>query len=89
MGTKRPISRVWQFDTKEYIRQGEVEKAEKTYAWKTAIGLQDVDGLSVMRWCVLIIIILYRESMRRPNIWSGFLKICYWVRIMNYGTDIY
>ena len=35
----------WQYDLDEYIRQGEPEKAMKSYAWKTAIGLQDVDGL--------------------------------------------
>jgi len=29
----------------EYLRQGEPEKAEKAYVWKTAIGLQQVDGL--------------------------------------------
>lgn len=32
-------------DFDEYIRQGEPEKKEKAYAWRTAIGLQDVDGL--------------------------------------------
>jgi hypothetical protein len=32
-------------DFEEYIRQGEPEKAEKSYVWQTAIGLQDVDGL--------------------------------------------
>lgn len=32
-------------DFDEYIRQGEPEKTEKSYAWQTAIGLQDVDGL--------------------------------------------
>ncbi len=32
-------------DFDEYIRQGEPGKIEKTIAWKTAIGLQDVDGL--------------------------------------------
>ncbi|MDH6306971.1 fido (protein-threonine AMPylation protein) [Parabacteroides sp. PF5-5] len=32
-------------DFDEYIRQGEPEKKEKGYAWQTAIGLQDVDGL--------------------------------------------
>lgn len=32
-------------DLEEYIRQGEPGKVEKTIAWKTAIGLQDVDGL--------------------------------------------
>ncbi len=29
----------------EYLRQGEPEKAEKAKVWKTAIGLQQVDGL--------------------------------------------
>jgi len=29
----------------EYIRQGEPNKAEKAKVWKTAIGLQQVDGL--------------------------------------------
>ena len=29
----------WQFDLQEYIRQGEAGKIDKTYAWKTAIGL--------------------------------------------------
>jgi fido (protein-threonine AMPylation protein)/DNA-binding CsgD family transcriptional regulator len=32
-------------DFEEYIRQGEPLKKEKGYAWLTAIGLQDVDGL--------------------------------------------
>ena len=32
-------------DFDEYIRQGEADQKEKTYAWKTAIGLQAVDGL--------------------------------------------
>lgn len=35
----------WQYDLNEYIRQGEPGQAEKSSAWKTAIGLQDVDGL--------------------------------------------
>ena len=29
----------------EYLRQGEPNKAEKVKVWKTAIGLQQVDGL--------------------------------------------
>ncbi|MBX3245233.1 MAG: Fic family protein [Acidobacteria bacterium] len=29
----------------EYLRQGEPDKADKAKAWKTAIGLQQVDGL--------------------------------------------
>jgi fido (protein-threonine AMPylation protein) len=32
-------------DFEEYIRQGEPQKKEKGYAWQTAIGLQEVDGL--------------------------------------------
>ena len=36
---------MWQLELNEYIRMGEPEKAEKSEAWKTAIGLQAVDGL--------------------------------------------
>lgn len=35
----------WEIELNEYIRQGEPEKKDKSTAWKTAIGLQDVDGL--------------------------------------------
>ncbi len=35
----------WQFELAEYIRQGEPDQIEKSEAWQTAIGLQDVDGL--------------------------------------------
>lgn len=35
----------WQYDLETYIRQGEPEQSEKSVAWRTAIGLQDVDGL--------------------------------------------
>ena len=35
----------WKLELNEYIRQGEPDKIEKSNAWKTAIGLQDVDGL--------------------------------------------
>lgn len=35
----------WQIELSEYIRQGEPDRAEKSEAWQTAIGLQDVDGL--------------------------------------------
>ena len=37
-------------DFDEYIRQGEPEKAEKAYAWSTAIGLQAVDGLTTSEY---------------------------------------
>ena len=30
----------------EYLRQGEPHKSEKAKVWKTAIGLQQVDGLT-------------------------------------------
>ena len=45
MNQKQIASKPWQFDLEEYIRQGEAGKAEKSCVWKTAIGLQDVDGL--------------------------------------------
>ena len=35
----------WQFELEEYIKQGEPGKTEKSNAWRTAIGLQAVDGL--------------------------------------------
>ncbi len=35
----------WQESLEAYIREGEPEQAEKSLAWQTAIGLQDVDGL--------------------------------------------
>ena len=37
-------------DFDEYIRQGEPDKKEKAYIWKTAIGLQAVDGLSTSEY---------------------------------------
>ena len=40
----------WQMDLEEYIRQGEPEQSEKSIAWKTAIGLQDVDGLKTSEY---------------------------------------
>lgn len=35
----------WNYDLEEYIRLGEPNQAARSAAWKTAIGLQDVDGL--------------------------------------------
>lgn len=37
----------WQYTLEEYIRQGKPDQIEKSKAWRTAIGLQDVDGLAV------------------------------------------
>ncbi|MCC8016644.1 MAG: Fic family protein [Clostridiales bacterium] len=36
----------------EYIRQSEPDKAQKGYAWQTAIGLQDVDGLRPSKYLI-------------------------------------
>ena len=40
----------WQYELEEYIRQGEPDKAERSNAWKTAIGLQEVDGLETSEY---------------------------------------
>ena len=40
----------WQFELEEYIKQGEPDKAEKSEAWQTAIGLQTVDGLNTSEY---------------------------------------
>lgn len=40
----------WQLDLNEYIRQGEPGQAEKSEAWQTAIGLQQVDGLQTSEY---------------------------------------
>lgn len=38
----------------EYLRQGEPDKAEKARVWKTAIGLQQVDGLKPSEYLIAI-----------------------------------
>ncbi len=38
----------------EYLRQGEPNKAEKAKVWKTAIGLQQVDGLKPSEYLISI-----------------------------------
>lgn len=40
-------SDIGQKEFEEYIRAGEPDKRERAYAWRTAIGLQAVDGLQV------------------------------------------
>ena len=40
----------WQFKLAEYIKQGEPDRAEKSEAWQTAIGLQAVDGLNTSEY---------------------------------------
>lgn len=34
----------------EYLRESEPDKRSKGYAWYTAIGLQDVDGLKTSEY---------------------------------------
>ena len=40
----------YELDFEEYIRNSEPAKKEKTYAWATAIGLQQVDGLTPSKY---------------------------------------
>ena len=40
----------YQPDFEEYIRQGEPEKRERAQIWRTAIGLQQVDGLETSEY---------------------------------------
>ena len=42
----------WKLELNEYIRQGEPDKVDKSNAWKTAIGLQDVDGLKPSKYLI-------------------------------------
>lgn len=39
-------------DFEKYIKQGEPNKIEKVYAWQTAIGLQQVDGLKPSEYLI-------------------------------------
>lgn len=42
----------WNLELNEYIRQGEPDKVEKSNAWKTAIGIQYVDGLKPSKYLI-------------------------------------
>ena len=42
----------WNQELSEYIKQGEPSKVEKTKVWETAIGLQEVDGLTPSEYLV-------------------------------------
>lgn len=42
----------WNLELSEYIKQGKPTQVEKTKAWKTAIGLQEVDGLKPSEYLV-------------------------------------
>ena len=37
---------------KEYLKESEPDKKKKVYAWRTAIGLQDVDGLKPSQYLI-------------------------------------
>lgn len=43
-------NRKWQCELGEYLKQGEPDKAEKSAAWQTAIGLQAVDNLQISEY---------------------------------------
>lgn len=45
----------WQYDLDEYIRQVEPDRSEKSAAWQTAIGLQDVDILQTSEYLLEIV----------------------------------
>jgi hypothetical protein len=49
----------------EYLRQGEPNRAEKAKVWKTAIGLQQVDGLKPSEYLI---------ATARQNI-EGYISI--------------
>lgn len=42
----------WNLELSEYKKQGEPTQVEKTKAWETAIGLQEVDGLKPSKYLV-------------------------------------
>ena len=42
----------WNLELSQYIKQGEPSQVEKTKVWKTAIGLQEVDGLKPSKYLV-------------------------------------
>ena len=37
---------------KEYLKELQPDKAGKVYAWSTAVGLQDVDGLETSEYLI-------------------------------------
>ena len=45
-----PDKHPYELDFEEYIRNTEPEKKDRTYAWSTAIGLQQVDGLTPSKY---------------------------------------
>ena len=67
----------WKYDLEEYIRQGEPGKAEKSAAWQTAIGLQDVDGLKTSDYLIERIELIWRLLLKRLiSYLPGSLRSC-------------
>jgi len=50
----------YELDFEEYIKNSEPDKKDKTYAWTTAIGLQQVDKLTKNSW-------YFRNALVRAN----------------------
>ena len=48
----------------EYIRLGEPDKADKAYAWQTAVGLQDVDRLQPSEYLLDAAFISFAKEIR-------------------------
>ena len=44
------MDKIFEKELTEYMIQGEPEQKEKSLIWKTAIGLQDVDKLSISEY---------------------------------------
>ena len=63
----------------EYIRLGEPDKADKAYAWQTAVGLQDVDRLQPSEYQKM-------ACMRICLFWRHFLGISLWESITSLKT---
>lgn len=42
----------WNLELSEYIKQGELNRIEKSKTWGTAIGLQEVDGLKPSKYLI-------------------------------------
>ena len=40
----------YELDFEQYVRNAEPAKKEKSYVWSTAIGLQQVDGLTPSKY---------------------------------------
>ena len=44
----------WNLELSTYIKEGNLSEIEKTKAWETAIGLQEVDGLEPSKYLLCI-----------------------------------